>query len=61
MCQCVVYTLFCCDEMVAVPMQVLVSVCCFSVNCYVEVMVGSYGDKGCPGLEVILVVMVLLL
>ena len=34
------YTLFRCDEMVAVPVQVLVCVCWFSVNCCVVVTVG---------------------
>ena len=32
-CQCVENTVFGCDEVTAVPLEVLVSVCWFSVNC----------------------------
>ena len=44
MCQCVVYTLCSCNEVVDVPVQVFICVCRFSVDCCVEVVDWTYGD-----------------
>ena len=44
MSQCVVDTLFSCDVMVAVPVEILICVCRFLVNCGAEGVVGFNGD-----------------
>ena len=44
MCQGVEDTLFCCDVVIAVPMEVLVCVGEVSVNCGAEGVVRLYGD-----------------
>ena len=59
MCQCIVYTLFSCDEVVAVPLQVLTCMCKFSVDYCMEVVTVAYGDRRFPRKEVFLVGMVL--
>ena len=38
--------MFSCNEMAAIPVKVLVSVCWFSVYCGVDGVVGSWGDLG---------------
>ena len=58
MCQCVVYTLFGCYIMVAVPVKILVCMGWLSVDCCAEGGVGFYGEE-CPGRIVCIVVWVL--
>ena len=45
MCQGVEDTLFCCDVVVAVPVEVLVCMCGLSVDCSAESVVWFYGNQ----------------